>query len=933
MLYVGDALNKNGGRGFIHSTGRDFAINSDATINIGDNEYNNSVRYDTWKYFMNEYLFRGETVNGSANDMLSFSVFITRPINEYCTDDTHCSLTKNDVRSRKYQDNYDLYLSNTNTRVDMQNLQVEQFQYKGTDTKNVINKYNSVNVGDTISYSILLKNKSIFGYCQSGKYDNKADCIAASLYSWSNGKCTDNISETKEACLATKLKWIESTRDAIDYNNLVVSAKIPEGTEYVANSCRYQIHTDGGTNVIGTDACTYNATTRIITWNKANISSDDENYHSFTYKVKPSGSRNNIIKNDGMVVTLENGNSLQLGELITYVNPTINGNNIQKLQDAVDARINNTNTEKYNYTDALAFVTDIYNEVFDIDLNDYLNSYSFSYKNIMNAVFKPITDDEKLTVDDYSDNITNDTKFVKRLLFNNNQKLIYNMLVPGVYGGRHLIANVGLDRARILFNKEFKSTLEVGDIVILYDFDDNTNNYYTYLFYGYENNDPIFVRFRNGNYTKYDATTSKTGYQLYKEIYAYDLFLTLRPSRILNTDIDAEDKVYITNNNTYTINYNMNGATKDNSLPTIGYVYDNIVIPYLDNKVVTWTFDASKTGATISSDSLTFEQSFTGWSSNSNNGLSSDALIYSARVNDYITWDGTLSKQMYFSNLANQGDAVTMVANWKNVVDTVTMPTIDKPGYTCYWQSQNGKVTAESGEKRTPVVSASTTYKWYAVCNAKTYTITFDGNGGIGNMDNLLVQRDLESILPENTFVRDGYTFVGWVTNLDNTTVDFYDKGKIYNITNEETVTLYAKWLSNSFELNVSDDLDKNDEYLIIKNVPLNTSVNALKEKIFSPLNLKFVDEDNNEIMDRNVRTGDFVVISDGNEEIYYTILVKNDVNSDDVVDKKDAIVLAKYIIDGVRTEHIPFTNLLAGDMNNDGKIKMNDVMQLLRTL
>ena len=928
MLYVGDTLNKNGGRGFIHSTGSDFKINEDGSINLGDNSYNNSVRYDTWKYFMNEYLFRGETVNGATNDMLSFTVFITRPINEYCTDDNHCSLTKDDVRSRKYKDNYDLYLNNTNTRVDMRNLAVEQFQFKGSNTKDTINKYNSVNTGDVISYRVLLKNRSSFGYCQSGKFDNQTDCEATSLYSWSNKKCTDNVSTTKDECLATKLRWINSTRETIDYNNVLVTAKIPDGTTYVANSCRYQIHTSGGTNVTGNDACTYDDNTKTISWHRVDILNDDTNYHSFTYKVKPSNKKQEIINNEGMTVTLNNGNSLNLGKLTTRVNPTITGNNITKIQAAIDDRMNNP--EANTYSDALAFISDVYNTSLGINLNDYLNSYSLSYKNIRDAIFKIVTDDEYLTIEPNVEQITNDTQFVKRIVFNNNQKLINNMLVPGAYGGRHLLSNVGLDRAIILFNKGYKSSLEVGDVIIAFDFTASGTNYYTWIFYGYDdNNQPIFVRFRNGNYNKYDETTSKTGYQIYKEIYAYDLFVTLRPSRILNADIEEVNNTYITNN-TYSIEYNMNGAGIDSNLPTIGYMDDDVVIPHPSDKTVTWTFDGNNTNANINKDSLTFTQAFTGWSSNASKGLSSDALVYSERVNDFIGWDGTKNKNMHFKNLADQRSTVTLTANWKTS-DAVQMPTVEKEGYTCFWSGNKAGTSstrANSSELRNPSNGASANYTWYAHCDANNYNVVFNANNGIGEMESITATYDSEFTLPASTFTRTDYTFIGWNTEANGTGTSYNDKEKVKNLTLNDTITLYAQW-GSPLLLSVSDDLLLNRQTGIIGNVTNNSSITSFIDKITIDGEIQLLNHSKEIVTDRNiVRGGDYVRIIKGNEIEEYMIIISGDVNQDFSVDSHDLTIMAKYIID--KSSDLVYNDLLLGDINHDGVIKMNDIIIIL---
>ena len=77
----------------------------------------------------------------------------------------------------------------------------------------------------------------------------------------------------------------------------------------------------------------------------------------------------------------------------------------------------------------------------------------------------------------------------------------------------------------------------------------------------------------------------------------------------------------------------------------------------------------------------------------------------------------------------------------------------------------------------------------------KQYTINFDGNEATeGNMSPITATFDSEVIVPENTFIKDGYSFLGWE----------YD-GKIYNTTNigvlittyKENITLTAQWVQN----------------------------------------------------------------------------------------------------------------------------------------
>ncbi|MBO5978000.1 MAG: InlB B-repeat-containing protein [Bacteroidales bacterium] len=69
--------------------------------------------------------------------------------------------------------------------------------------------------------------------------------------------------------------------------------------------------------------------------------------------------------------------------------------------------------------------------------------------------------------------------------------------------------------------------------------------------------------------------------------------------------------------------------------------------------------------------------------------------------------------------------------------------------------------------------------------------LSYDANGGTGEMKTQFFEEDIQADLYENTFVRENYKFVGWSTN-PNGEGDYYaDKEKCsFN----EDVTLYAQW-------------------------------------------------------------------------------------------------------------------------------------------
>ena len=79
--------------------------------------------------------------------------------------------------------------------------------------------------------------------------------------------------------------------------------------------------------------------------------------------------------------------------------------------------------------------------------------------------------------------------------------------------------------------------------------------------------------------------------------------------------------------------------------------------------------------------------------------------------------------------------------------------------------------------------------------DVKTYTVTFDANGGEGTMDTQLFTEDYEKALSANKFTREGYSFAGWNTMRDGTGTAYTDQQKIKVVAD---MTLYAQWNDTS---------------------------------------------------------------------------------------------------------------------------------------
>lgn len=122
----------------------------------------------------------------------------------------------------------------------------------------------------------------------------------------------------------------------------------------------------------------------------------------------------------------------------------------------------------------------------------------------------------------------------------------------------------------------------------------------------------------------------------------------------------------------------------------------------------------------------------------------------------------------------------------------------------------------------------------YAKWEPSTYTVRYDANGGTGTMADTTVTYGVNSTLRENTFTRQGYTFVGWTcyrtaqnqwryANPDGTSSSWYTEGSqpegytlyIYkdgvNVSkttayDQDVAVMYAQWSPNTYTVTFKNE-------------------------------------------------------------------------------------------------------------------------------
>ncbi len=113
------------------------------------------------------------------------------------------------------------------------------------------------------------------------------------------------------------------------------------------------------------------------------------------------------------------------------------------------------------------------------------------------------------------------------------------------------------------------------------------------------------------------------------------------------------------------------------------------------------------------------------------------------------------------------------------------------------WNTEaNGSGTAYAdGESVKLNVLNTNKITLYAQWKPAKYTVTFDANGGSGEMTSQSIVYDTSVVLSENTFTKTGYEFAGWNTKANGSGTSYADKGSVkLDILNVNQITLYAQW-------------------------------------------------------------------------------------------------------------------------------------------
>ena len=120
-----------------------------------------------------------------------------------------------------------------------------------------------------------------------------------------------------------------------------------------------------------------------------------------------------------------------------------------------------------------------------------------------------------------------------------------------------------------------------------------------------------------------------------------------------------------------------------------------------------------------------------------------------------------------------------------------TMPSFK--GSTDKAPDENYRYTFTGWSPEIVVAEADATYTAQYSATARVfYTVTFDANGGVGEMAAQIFEVGVDTALNANAFTRENYKFIGWNTAADGSGATYADAGAILGLTGD--MTLYAQW-------------------------------------------------------------------------------------------------------------------------------------------
>lgn len=221
----------------------------------------------------------------------------------------------------------------------------------------------------------------------------------------------------------------------------------------------------------------------------------------------------------------------------------------------------------------------------------------------------------------------------------------------------------------------------------------------------------------------------------------------------------------------YAVKYNANGGTGAPSSQT-KYYGKSLTLSSTKPTRTGYTFQGWGTSATDTTVDYKAGESYTG----------------NAALTLYAIWKINTYKITFNANGGTGGPTSQTKTYGKTLTITTSVPT--RTGFDFQgWGTSASDTTVDYKAGGSYTANAADTL--YAIWTKKTYTVTFNANGGTGAPANQTKTHDVALTLTSNVPTKENYNFKGWATSSTSTSVS-YKAGGSY--TTNANITLYAVW-------------------------------------------------------------------------------------------------------------------------------------------
>ena len=264
--------------------------------------------------------------------------------------------------------------------------------------------------------------------------------------------------------------------------------------------------------------------------------------------------------------------------------------------------------------------------------------------------------------------------------------------------------------------------------------------------------------------------------------------------------------------------------------------------------------------------------------------------------------------------------------NYTESLESVNIKLNYNTAYSYYAVSNSG-YTVSSCSSSSPcsgVIQTSSISKSISA-TINTYKINYVLNDGVLNIENPTSYTVATATFTLNNPVRTGYKFLGWSesgSDVINISVTI-KKGTIGN------KTFIANWKKEENTDIFGDKLNVDRTNKIIYKISVGSSLTFIKDSINTSQAVSFYDFNGNIIdnINREVKTGDSVVIKVNNVDNKYIISVLGDLNGDGKINVGDVAKLYR----GFKNNNLVNYEKYSGDVTDDGYINVGDVAKLYR--